>query len=105
MEEQIRLDQARRAQQPAPEAGKLPRQPYANRVADFNQRVAAPAAIDYEGLVCDFAAAGVAGLSQHNGLSEDENRRVFVTPHTAEMVFLVLKGLRTLRRTSETFRQ
>ena len=69
---------------------------------DFNQRVAAPAAIDYEGLVADFAAAGVAGLSQHNGLSDDENRRLFVTPHTAEMVFLVLKGLRTLRRTSRT---
>lgn len=40
---------------------------------------------------------GIAGLN--NGLDEDENRRLFTTPHVPEMVGLVLKGLaKVLRR-------
>src|SRR5262249_10300821 len=41
--EQVRLDDAWRAQLPAPDPGTLPRRPYADRVADFNHRIAASA--------------------------------------------------------------
>jgi hypothetical protein len=47
-----------------------------------------------------FAATGannLAGLSTHNGLTPDENRRLFETPHIAEMIYLVLKGLHSIQ--------
>ena len=61
----------------------------------FNR--AAPAAnvepIDYEALVRTFQALKVEGLSQLNGLTVDENRRLFETTHLVEIIYLVLKGL------------
>ena len=50
--------------------------------------------IDYDALVAFFQEKGVAGL--HNGLSPEENERLFVTPHIPEMISLVLKGLNRL---------
>jgi hypothetical protein len=38
-----------------------------------------------------FLTKGLPGLN--NGLTDDENRRLFATPHTIEMVCLVLLGL------------
>lgn len=36
---------------------------------------------------------GFKGLSKINGLTESENRRLAVTPHISEIVYLILKGL------------
>ena len=36
---------------------------------------------------------GIAGLCATNGLTPEENRRLFETPHIIEMVYLVLRGL------------
>ena len=47
--------------------------------------------IDYEQLLEEIAAAGVAGL--RNGLTEEENERLFETPSVQEVVGLVRKGL------------
>jgi len=33
------------------------------------------------------------GLSDQNGLTESENKRLAVTPHISEIVYLILKGL------------
>ena len=49
--------------------------------------------VDYVSLVGEFNAWGVAGLSASNGLTAEENRRLFKTPHVIEMVALVLRGL------------
>ncbi len=47
--------------------------------------------IDYTKLVDFFNKSGVAGL--HNGLSVEENERLFSTPHLPEIIALVFKGL------------
>ena len=47
--------------------------------------------VDYQAMVDELQQAGVAGLN--NGLSEDENRELFKTPHIPMMVSLILKGL------------
>lgn len=47
--------------------------------------------IDYTTMVDELEKAGISGLN--NGLSESENRQLFVTPHIPLMVSLVLKGL------------
>lgn len=49
--------------------------------------------IDYPALADFFRSRGVGFLSQHNGLTEAENHRLFETPHIVEMVALVLRGL------------
>ena len=54
----------------------------------------APAAeerIDYEKLTDFFNKRGIAGLN--NGLSVEENQRLFTTPHIPEIIALVLRGL------------
>ena len=72
------------------EAAKL--EDYRGFVEHFNQR--APdyeERIDYGKLTNFFNEKGIAGLN--NNLTEEENRRLFVTPHVAEMIALTLKGL------------
>jgi SLOG cluster2/TIR domain len=54
---------------------------------------AATDSVDYASLVGEFQAWGVAGLSATNGLTAEDNRRLFETPHVIEMVALVLRGL------------
>ena len=76
--------------------------PYGERVTDFNLRAVKYGVplIDYADMLAVFAATGannLAGLSTHNGLTPDENRRLFETPHIAEMIYLVLKGLHSIR--------
>lgn len=68
---------------------------YAARVEDFNSRVAESGVdpIDYDKLAAVFMGCGVEGLSAHNGLSIEENTKLFRTPHVEEMIYLVLKGL------------
>jgi hypothetical protein len=72
-------------------------QDYRGLVEYFNQH--APASeerIDYSKLTDFFNAKGIAGLNNH--LSEDENQRLFVTPHVAEMIALTLKGLVRIKK-------
>jgi hypothetical protein len=57
-------------------------------------RGGAPEPEDTRALERFFRERGVAGL--RNGLTEEENRRLFETPHVPEMIFLVLKGLASL---------
>ncbi|MCP5246333.1 MAG: TIR domain-containing protein [Burkholderiales bacterium] len=47
--------------------------------------------INYPAMVEELEQAGIAGLN--NGLTEEENRILFTTPHVPVMVALVLKGL------------
>ncbi len=66
-------------------------------VADFNARARQHPGvepIDYASLVAAFRTHGVAGLATNNGLTEDENRRLFTTPHVMEMIYLILRGLK-----------
>jgi hypothetical protein len=49
--------------------------------------------VDYQSLVRFFSEKGVAFLSQHNGLTVEDNRRLFHTPNVLEMVYLALLGL------------
>jgi hypothetical protein len=47
--------------------------------------------IDYPALTADFEKVGVAGLN--NGLTAEENERLFTALHLPEMIALVLRGL------------
>lgn len=49
--------------------------------------------IDYAKYFSTLRQIGFAGLSKFNGLTEIENRRLAVTPHISEIVYLILKGL------------
>ena len=37
------------------------------------------------------------GLCLTNGLNEEENKRLFVTQHISEMIFLIVKGLHKIK--------
>lgn len=52
--------------------------------------------IDYTEISQEIKRFGVASLSKSNGLSENENLRLFETPHIPEMNFLILKGLKNV---------
>ena len=49
--------------------------------------------IDYNKVQEEISQYGLSKLSKNNGLSKDENKRLFETPHIPEMIFLILKGL------------
>lgn len=49
--------------------------------------------INYHTYVEDLKVLGLKGLSERNGLTIDENHRLFVTPHITEVTQLILKGL------------
>lgn len=50
--------------------------------------------IDNPEMVKEFSNYGIKELSLNNGLNEDENMRLFNTPHIHEMSYLILKGLK-----------
>jgi hypothetical protein len=54
-------------------------------------------AVAYKRIAATFHEKGLAGLSSSNGLTAEENLRLFSTPHPQEMIFLILKGLRNAR--------
>ena len=66
--------------------------PYAEMVALHNA-IPGVDLVDYPKLTAELAAWGLAGLSASNGLTPDENLRLFQTPHSDEMIALVLSGL------------
>ena len=51
------------------------------------------AKIDYKQLSEFFTDYGLKRICDHNGLDEEENKRLFTTNNLAEMIFYVLKGL------------
>lgn len=49
--------------------------------------------VDYKQIEDEFEQYGMTGLCAINGLTKDENMRLFFTPHLPEMIYLVFKGL------------
>lgn len=49
--------------------------------------------IDYEQYFTTLQKLNIKGLSDLNGLTECENKRLAITPHISEIVYLILKGL------------
>lgn len=49
--------------------------------------------INYAQMVTDINAYGLKRYSKNNGLSEEENMRLFTSQHLPETIFLTLKGL------------
>jgi hypothetical protein len=92
---QVQLDETLFRQDPA-----RTKTPYGKRVEDYNRRAAKSSgveSINYDTLLDCLTSKGVDGLSSHNGLTSDENRRLLTTPHIAEIIYLILKGLNQLR--------
>jgi SLOG cluster2 len=54
--------------------------------------------INYESIIDDFHQTGVSGLSEINGLSVEQNMRLFSTPHPQEMISLILRGLKEKKK-------
>lgn len=52
--------------------------------------------IDYKKMIAELKQCGVKGISDQNGLTEEENERLFITPNVQEMVLLILKGLKKI---------
>ena len=70
---------------------------YKEFVAYYNTRDAAnPIHPDQMASWC--ADYGIERLAANNGLSVEENRRLFVTPHIPEMLFYIFKGLHCLTK-------
>jgi hypothetical protein len=61
-----------------------------------NLSLAPDAAIDYDKLRADFQAASISGLK--NGLSDDENQRLFASNEVEEIIAITLAGLAALPR-------
>jgi hypothetical protein len=81
------------------EAERLSAQSVRDALAIYHQRLPADTErVDYAALCAELERHGVAGL--HNGLTLEENNRLFTTPHLPEMIALVLRGL--WRRGKET---
>jgi len=93
---QVRLDEIFRRQ-----LSDKPKTSLAERVTDFNIRAARHAIepIDYTAVQSRFESIGsnnLAALCANNGLTPDENHRLFETSHIAEMIYLVMKGLKSV---------
>lgn len=52
--------------------------------------------IEYENLISYFHEKRIFGLN--NNLTEEENKRLFVTPHAVVMIALTLKGLANIKQ-------
>lgn len=65
---------------------------YKNMVAIYNEKHFQNS-IDYNKFVTILQSIGMKGISNLNGLSEEDNLRLTVTPHIGESVYLILKGL------------
>lgn len=52
--------------------------------------------VDYKAVVNDISLYGVKSLSENNGLTEMQNRRLFVSEYVEEVVVLILEGINNL---------
>ncbi|MFM9985614.1 MAG: hypothetical protein ACKVOK_10310 [Flavobacteriales bacterium] len=65
---------------------------YKNMVKLYNEKHT-DQIIDYKKYLSLLQRLGMKGIANLNGLSEDDNFRLTVTPHISEIVYLILKGL------------
>lgn len=69
---------------------------YADLLLEWNKKYPQHK-IDYKKIAQKISSLGLKGLSKMNGLSENENLRLFTTPHSQEMIYLILKGLAAIK--------
>jgi hypothetical protein len=65
---------------------------YKNMVSIYNEKHTANS-IDYKKYLLILQSIGLIGIAAQNGLSEEDNLRLTITPHISEVVYLILKGL------------
>ena len=65
---------------------------YKNMVAIYNEKHS-DKSIDFKKYLAILQSIGLKEISTQNGLSEEENLRLTITPHISEVVYLILKGL------------
>jgi len=65
---------------------------YKSMVAIYNEKHPYNS-INYKKFLSTLQSVGLMGIAEQNGLSEEENLRLTITPHISEMVYLILKGL------------
>ena len=66
--------------------------PYLDFKAFYNEKETENP-IDLSAEAAYFAGYGLDRLAANNGLSPEENRRLFVTPHLNEIIYLIFKGI------------
>lgn len=52
--------------------------------------------INYESIAQEISSFGIAGLSKNNGLSEDENKILFNSEFSDEVILLILQGIKVV---------
>lgn len=65
---------------------------YKNMVSIFNMKHP-DNSVDYKKYLSTLHSVGLKGIGEQNGLSEQDNLRLTITPHISEVVYLILKGL------------
>lgn len=65
---------------------------YKNMVAIYNEKHS-DNSIDFKKHLATLQSIGLKGIAAQNGLTEEENLRLTITPHISEVVYLILKGL------------
>ena len=67
----------------------------------YNEKYPA-APLNFEAVQEFLGSYGLSRLSENNGLSLEENERLFKTPHLMEMIYLVLTGLARVTRRKQS---
>ena len=70
---------------------------------DYYNAHAKDQTIDFARVEHYFQQYGLKKLAKNNGLSMDENRRLFITPHINEILYLIFKGLRKVNGIKSSF--
>lgn len=65
---------------------------YKNMITIYNEKHPENQ-IDYKRYFSILQSVGLKGISQQNGLSEEDNLRLTITPHISEVIYLIIKGL------------
>ncbi|MES2139925.1 MAG: hypothetical protein V4511_09445 [Bacteroidota bacterium] len=65
---------------------------YKNMVEIYNRKHS-DNSIDYKKYLSTLQSVGLKGIAELNGLTEEENLRLTITPHISEVIYLILKGL------------
>lgn len=65
---------------------------YKNMISIFNKKHP-DKSVDYKKYLSTLQSVGLKGIGEQNGLSEEDNLRLTITPHISEVVYLILKGL------------
>ena len=65
-----------------------------NELVDLFEQDSEEENISYESVVHEISNFGIAGLSANNGLSEEENMKLFNSEFTVEVILLILQGVK-----------